>query len=94
MGICGRKARSTAEPEVATWQDADEKAIANITLAISADYLKHVNRCQTSAEMWTKLKELYESDVPTRKAILLEELIHHKMGETDDMCSKIFRHSK
>lgn len=89
--VSGRKTRPAAGPEAAVWQDADEKAMADITLAISADQLKHINGCQTSAEMWTKLKELYESEGPTRKAMLLEELIHHKMSESDDMRDYVSR---
>lgn len=65
--------------------------MADITLAIGADQLKHVNGCTTSAELWDKLKGLYESEGPTRKAMLLEDLIHHKMEEGEDMRDHVSR---
>lgn len=82
-----QKPAATADnaAEVAAWEVADVKAMSDVILAISAEELKHVNGCNTSKEVWQKLKSLYESEGPTRKAMLLEELIHHKMEESQDM---------
>lgn len=86
--VSGKKVKpegGAEETAVAAWEEADEKAMADIILTMGADQLKHVSGCNSSSEMWEKLKNMYESEGPTRKAMLLEELIHHKMGETQDM---------
>lgn len=73
------------ETQVSDWTMNDEKAMSDIILAMSAEELKHVIGCNTSKEIWQKLKTLYESEGPTRKAMLSKELIHHKMDESQDM---------
>ncbi|CAK9827482.1 Retrovirus-related Pol polyprotein from transposon TNT 1-94 [Anthophora retusa] len=83
--VCGKKKRPTNEAESIAWSEADEIAMSDIILTIGANQLKHVSGCNTSFDMWNKLKNMYESEGPTRKAMLLEELIHHKMEETQDM---------
>lgn len=70
--------------EITAWTTADGKAMSDIILAMSSEELKHVNGCNTSKEFWEKLKSIYESEGPTRKA-MLEELIHHKIDKPQDM---------
>jgi hypothetical protein len=47
--------------------------------------LRQIKNCVTSNGIWKKLKELYESKGPARKATLLKQLIMSKMNEGETM---------
>ncbi|XP_033204457.1 uncharacterized protein LOC117165106 [Bombus vancouverensis nearcticus] len=57
-----------AADEASLWNKRDDKARADIILTISSSELCHVKHCKISHEMWNKLKEVYESKGPARKA--------------------------
>ncbi|XP_050574685.1 uncharacterized protein LOC126914597 isoform X4 [Bombus affinis] len=52
---------------------------------MSSSELCHVKHCKTSHEVWNKLKEVYESKGPARKATLLKQLLFTKMSRSEDM---------
>jgi hypothetical protein len=62
-----------------------KKARADLILAINLNELRQIKNCGISNEIWKKLKELYESKGPARKATLLKELIISKMNEGETM---------
>ena len=67
-----------------TWTKADQKAKADLILAIKPSELHHILCCTTSREVWLKLESVYASKGPARKATLLKRLTQHKMEEGDD----------
>lgn len=67
------------------WEIEDQKAKADIVLSIKPSELKQFKRCNTSKEVWSKLKSIYQSSGPARKATLLKQLTLHKMGDNDDV---------
>ena len=71
--------------EVNTWRKHDQKARSLIILSISSSELKLVKNCDTAHETWNKLKEIYHSKGPARKATLLKRLTLHKMAENGDV---------
>ena len=70
---------------VQAWEKNDQKARSDIILSISPSELKQVKNCETSRSMWTPLREIYESQGPARKAMLLKRLTLHKMTEGSDV---------
>ncbi|GBM98018.1 Intersectin-1 [Araneus ventricosus] len=64
---------------VTKWISDDQKAKADIILSIHPSELSQIKNCKTSHELWTKLKNIYESKVPARKATLLKQLLFTKM---------------
>ena len=70
---------------VREWEKNDQKAISDMILSISPSELKQVKNCDTSHAMWTRLKEIYQSQGPARKATLLKKLTLHKMATTGDV---------
>ena len=52
---------------------------------MSSSELCHVKHCKTSHEVWNKLKEVYESKGPARKATLLKQLLFTKMSGSENM---------
>jgi len=52
---------------------------------MSPEQLKHLRNCKTSKEVWDKLKAVYASQGPMRKATLLEQLLLEKMHDDDDI---------
>lgn len=67
------------------WIQADRKARAELILCISPSELKQIKGCITSNAVWTKLRSIYASKGPARKATLLKRLILHKMQDGDDV---------
>lgn len=49
------------ERKIEEWTTRDEKAKADLILAINPTELKQVKNCQTSREMWLKLNSIYEN---------------------------------
>ncbi|CAK9813843.1 Retrovirus-related Pol polyprotein from transposon TNT 1-94 [Anthophora plagiata] len=70
---------------VKIWETEDRKAKSDIILAISPSELKQIKGCDTSREVWLKLKEIYQSKGPARKATLLKRLTLHRMTEHEDV---------
>ncbi|XP_026673182.1 uncharacterized protein LOC113464877, partial [Ceratina calcarata] len=56
------------------WEIEDRKAKSDIILSIKPSELKQVKACTTSREVWQKLKSIYQSSGPARKATLLKKL--------------------
>jgi len=67
------------------WIVRDRKAKSDLILTMSLEQLKHLRNCETSKEMWDKLKSVYASQGPMRKATLLEQLLLLRMHEGDDV---------
>lgn len=67
------------------WDIDDKKAKSDIILSIKSSELKQIKGCETSREVWLKLKSIYQSTGPARKATLLKQLTLHKMDDSDDV---------
>lgn len=63
----------------------DRKAKSDLILSISPSELKQVKGCETSKDVWDKLKSVYVSKGPARKATLLKGLMLNKMPENGDV---------
>ena len=71
LRVTGTSVRSEAgSTDEKTWIQKDQKARADIILAINPSELYHVKHCTTSKDVWNKLKEVYES-----KGHLIENFI-------------------
>jgi len=80
--IAGNDASTAA---ATAWDAADRKAHSELILAISPSELKQVKNCATSHEIWLKLHEIYQSQGPAKKAMLLKRLTLQKMTEDEDV---------
>lgn len=90
--VCGETSRpNVTEGDSASvaahraWQQSDRKARADLILSISPAELPNVRHCQTSNEIWMKLKSIYASKGPARKATLLKQLTLQRMQEGEDV---------
>ena len=71
--------------ELTKWKKSDGKAESDILLAISPSELIALDGVESSKEIWDKLKLLYQSSGPARKASLLKKLVLTRMQEEDDL---------
>lgn len=67
------------------WTTGDGKAKSDIILAIHPSELKQIKGCTTSREAWLKLKVIFQSKGPARKATLLKQLTLQRMDDGDDV---------
>ena len=66
--MTGPDAGSTDEK---IWLQKDQKACADIILTMNPSEFYYVKHCTTSKDLWNKLKEVYESKEPVKKATSL-----------------------
>ncbi|EFN74944.1 Retrovirus-related Pol polyprotein from transposon TNT 1-94, partial [Camponotus floridanus] len=90
--VCGNKVKpeviegdAVSAEAARTWDIQDKKAKADIILSIKSSELKQIKGCCTSREVWLKLKSIYQSSGPARKATLLKQLTLHKMNDGGDV---------
>jgi len=74
---------AASQAAVNNWIIQDRKAKSDLILSMSPEQLKHLRNCETSKEVWDKLKAVYASQGPMRKATLLEQLLLQKMHDGD-----------
>jgi len=70
---------------IALWEREDRKAKGKILLAIKPSELKHVAECITFREVWLRLKTIFQSSGPARKATMLKKLMRCKMSDDEDV---------
>lgn len=75
----------STDTKYAEWIKMDGKAEADILLAISPSELVALDGLESSRAIWDKLKAMYQSSGPARKASLLKKLVLTRMQEEDDL---------
>lgn len=73
----------TAEAE--KWSKQDQKAAADIMLAMSPTELGLIAECHTARQMWLRLESTYQSKGPARKATLLKRVALSRMRESENV---------
>ena len=66
-------------------KDADERALAEITLMIEPGNFAHIAKAKTSNEAWNALVSAYEDSGLTRKVELLKQLAQLKLSDCESM---------
>ncbi|CAK9801103.1 Retrovirus-related Pol polyprotein from transposon TNT 1-94 [Anthophora plagiata] len=67
------------------WDINDRKAKSDLILSISPSELKQVKACETANEVWEKLRSIYASRGPAKRAALLRKLTSHRMSSGEDV---------
>lgn len=67
------------------WDVKDKKAKSDIIMSIKPSELKQIKGSNTSKEVWIKLKSIYQSSGPARKATLLKKLTLQKIDDSEDV---------
>lgn len=83
---------AAAQTALNNWTIQDRKAKSDLVLSISPTELKHIRNCNTSKEVWDRLKSVYASQGLMRKAALLEQLLLKKMREDEDVRDYLSRY--
>jgi len=82
--VNGTKPKPEAPAEARAWMEEDEKAKADLYLAVDDAKLKQIKNCATARDIWLKLKSIFESKGPAKKEVW-RRLISHKLSENDDV---------
>lgn len=77
--------RAAKEASIQLWIREDKKAKSDLILSISPAELEQIRGCETSREVWNRLKAIFASKGPARKATLLKQLTLQCMREGDDV---------
>lgn len=81
----GEKPEPQAAESKLAWKEEDEKAKADLYLAVGDVELKQIRNCSTAREIWLKLEAIFESKGPAKKASLWKRLMNLRLGESDDI---------
>ena len=71
------------------WHYGSLKARSDIVLTMKPSELTHIRHCKYAYDVWEKLKAVYQSRGPARKATLLKKILFAKMAENEDMSQHI-----
>lgn len=74
---------------IAEWNKKDARAQRIIATSIGQKPTQYILRCNTAAEMWTKLHSVYEQKHDAGKQLLLERFYSYKAKASDDMATHI-----
>lgn len=66
-------------------EDGDLQAKSELLLLICPSEIKQVKNCKTSADIWNKLKSIYDSKGPAKRASLLKQLLLSKLTNDDQI---------
>ncbi|KAK2578383.1 hypothetical protein KPH14_007504 [Odynerus spinipes] len=70
---------ATTEEAARAWDVADRKAKSDIILSVNTTELKQIRGCHTAYEVWDKLRSIYASRGPAKKAALFKKLTSYRM---------------
>lgn len=80
------RSSSAAPPEaLLQWTEKDDQARTELILSIQPRLLKDIKHCTSAREIWNKLRSIYASTGPAKRASLLKQLTQRKMGEGSDV---------
>lgn len=74
---------TSSNADTAADKEGDRQAKSELILIISPSELKAIKNCTTARALWNKLKEIYASKGPARKASLLKQLILTRLDGQD-----------
>lgn len=80
---------TSPDTEIRRWEREEKQAKSELLLIIALSELKQIKDCKTAQDIWKKLKSIYQSTGPARKAALLKQLILRKMQESDDVRDRL-----
>eukprot|EP00170_Pyropia_yezoensis_P007188 contig_29355_g7210 len=73
------------------WERRDERALAEIQLAVTPHLLNIVSECQSAAEAWDCLRILFEDNTTSRRAELERDLQKLKLGAGESIIKFVGR---
>lgn len=82
-------AMTTYEREAAAWLKSDRIGQKTIGTSVGPQALLHIINCETAAEMWNKLKSVYEQKSKVNIHMLQQMWYSAKMSPTDIVASYI-----
>src|SRR5678816_2740946 len=83
--VSDEKKRPENSSEATQWDSFDHKAKSELILIIHPSELKQIKDCESSNQVWEKLKGIYQSKNPARKAMLLKQLTLSKLKADEDV---------
>ena len=81
--VSGDEKKPDKEPEAVTWEKSAKKALALISLTLTAAEQQHIIDCTSPVVAWKILEKLYEGKGRNRKFMLLQELFRMTLKDND-----------
>lgn len=86
----GTKKRPTSG-NTEEWDKLDKKARFYIGLSLEAAQVRQIMNLRTAAEIWSRLKSLYELKNATSKHLLLQKFFEYKMDKDTSVAQHVAR---
>ena len=81
--MTGDEQKSTATTQKEDWEKRENKAKVLLKMSVKDNVIAHIRDCKTSAEIWTKIKSLYETQNANRLSTLKSKLFSMRMDERE-----------
>ena len=92
--VDGTEVKPDDAKEAAAWTKKSQKALAHISLSLSATQQHHILDCTTAKEAWDILQKLYEGKGRNRKFLLMEQLFKFNMDNRETTMEVYLRSMK
>ncbi|XP_029166930.1 uncharacterized protein LOC114937581 [Nylanderia fulva] len=77
------------ELQTEQWKKNDAKAQKVIVTTVDKQSLIHIMSCESSHDMWEKLKSIYERDSEQNKYVLMQKFFETKKPKPTDMATHV-----
>src|SRR5690349_6892163 len=67
------------------WKKIDQKALSTIFLLVNDSELTHIEDCETAADAWKRLSEVFEAKGIMRRVLLKRNRLSIRLEETGSM---------
>src|SRR4051812_41155406 len=67
------------------WKKIDQKALSTIFLLVNDSELTHIEDCETAADAWKRLSEVFEAKGIMRRVLLKRNFLSVRLEDTDSM---------
>lgn len=84
-----REEQTAFDSRLLAWKRSDSKAQRIIATSIGSTPLRHIVNCHTAAEMWVKLKAVYEQTSKASIHLLLQRFYSFEKDSEDDVATHI-----
>lgn len=89
--VTGDEQKPAATTQTEDWEKRENKAKVLLKMSVKDNVIAHIRDCKSSAEIWTKIKNLYETHNTNRVLALKSKLFSMRMDERESATAFVAR---
>lgn len=89
--VTGDEQKPNGGPQEQDWEKQENKAKVLLKMSMKDNVIAHIRDCKTSADIWMKIKSLYETQNTSRVLALKSKLFSMRMDERETATAFVAR---